>query len=286
VASQKRQRKREGQAARRAALEAARKRQEQRKRFGVIGIIVFGVLVVAFVITRIAGGDSGDDVATTSTTASTEATTDSSEPAAALPGVAPVPAGRTVTGTTPCPKADGSEQRASKFEQAPPMCINPAKTYTAIFDTSAGVVKAKLDLSKTPATANNFVVLARYHYYDGSSFHRTATGIDIIQGGAPSTQSAGDPGPGYTIKDEPPQKDGKGDYKYTEGDLVMARTGAPDSAGGQYFFSAGPGTKSLDVLKKVLATHKECPAGADEGSCTSGKPDPAVTVNTITIEES
>ena len=50
-------------------------------------------------------------------------------------------------------------------------------------------------------TANNFIFLAGYHYYDGTVF-RTDTSIDIIQGGSPHTQGASDPGPGYTIKDE------------------------------------------------------------------------------------
>ena len=39
-------------------------------------------------------------------------------------------------------------------------------------------------------TANNFIVLARYHYYDGTSMFRTDTSIDIIQGGSPHTQDA------------------------------------------------------------------------------------------------
>jgi len=285
VASQKRQRKREGQAARRAALEAARKRADQKRKLLLIGGLVAGVVVLALIVTTLAGRDKGSDLATTTTTAA---------PAPPLAAAPPVPAGRALTGDTPCPKADGSEERASKFEKAPSTCIDPNKTYTAVFTTSAGVVKAKLDPTRTPKTVNNFVVLARYHYYDGSSFQRTDPGIYIIQSGAPTTQSIGDPGPGYTIEDE------GGKFTYTEGDLVMARMEAPNSSGAQYFFSAGPRTVSLDgqgtyvtfgkvtegldVLTQVLASHVACPPGQPE--CRGGAPQPPVTVTTITIEES
>lgn len=293
MASQKRERKRQGQAARRAALEAARKREERKRKTLLVGGLVLGVVLLALAFTYLFGGDGNKAAAP----AATSTTTGGAAPA----GVPPVPPGRTISGETPCPKADGSEERASKFEKPPPMCIDPAKSYTAVFNTSAGVVRVKLDTTKTPATTNNFVVLARYHYFDGSSFQRTDPSIDIIQGGAPNTQSIGDPGPGYTIKDEPPlDASGKGTYTYSEGDLVMARSPGPDSASAQYFFSAGPKTKNLeaqgsyvvfgktvdglDVLKKVLASHVDCPPRAD--TCLGGSPNPPVIVNTVTIEES
>jgi cyclophilin family peptidyl-prolyl cis-trans isomerase len=297
VASQKRERKRQGQQARRAALEAARQRQERKRKIGLGAALVAGVILVALLFTYILGG--GDKKGTT-TTPSTSTPTSEGTPST-LASVAPVPAGKAIAGDTPCPKADGSEARASKFEKAPPMCIDPAKSYTAVFTTSAGIVKVKLDTAKTPGTANNFAVLSRYKYYDGSSFQRTDPSIDIIQGGSPNTQSISDPGPGYNIKDEPAlDASGKGTYTYAEGDLVMARSQGPDSGSAQYFFAAGPKTKSLeaqgsyvvfgktveglDVLKKVLASHKDCPDAADQ-ACLGGAPQPPVTITTITIEE-
>ncbi|MEO5678332.1 MAG: peptidylprolyl isomerase [Acidimicrobiales bacterium] len=288
MASTKRQRKKENQAARRAALEAARKRQQRKRQLVNFGGIGLGVLLLALILVFIAGRGKGDGSSSPSTSPSTA-------PPATLASVPAVKPGRTITGDTPCPKPTG-EERASTFAKAPPTCIDPAKAYKAVFTTSAGVIKATLDTRRTPQTANNFVVLARYGYYDGSSFHRTEPSIDIIQGGAPTTQSAGDPGPGYTIKDE------GGKFAYAEGDLVMARTEGPDSAGAQYFFSVGPATsgldsqgtyvtfgkvtEGLDVLKKVLATHVDCPeSAASAGTCLGGAPDPPVKVETITIEE-
>ena len=124
-----------------------------------------------------------------------------------------------------------------------------------------------------------------------SGIHRTDPSIDIIQGGAPTTQDAADPGPGYTIPDE-----GGTDRSYAPGDLVMARGSGEDSAGGQFFFAAGPNaarlddqgtyvtfgkvTEGLDVVEAILASHV-----ADPSSVLGGRPDPSVTVTSVTIEE-
>ena len=288
MASNKRQRKKTNQAARRAALEAARKRQQRNRQIRNAAALGLGVLVLGALITFIYSRGGDDEAATT--------TTSTSSPGSTLATLPPVPPGREIKGETPCPKASG-EARASKFEKAPPMCIDPAKAYRAVFTTSAGVVKVDLDTKRTPATTNNFVVLARYGYYDGSSLPRTDTSIEIIQGGSPNTQSISDPGPGYTIKDE------GGKFTYTEGDLTMARSRGPDSASAQFFFSAGSKTSNLDgdgtyvtfgktvegldVLKKVLASHADCPPDdGGGGSCLGGAPQPPVKVETVTIEES
>lgn len=286
MASTKRQRKKENQAARRAALEAARRRQKRKRQLLNVGGLVVGVLLLALLLVFVAGrGDDDEEDAPTS----------------AIAKAKPVEAGRTIRGDTPCPKADGSEERATSFEKPPPMCIDVSRQYTAVFDTSEGRVEVKLDAANAPVTTNNFVVLSRYHYYDGSAMHRTEPSIDIVQGGAPSTQSASDPGPGYTIKDEgafssdPATGGVKGPYTYTEGDLVMARSSGPNTTGAQYFFAAGPNVSSLDaqgtyhkfgkvaegldVIKKVLALHVEDPATQEGG------PSKVVTVKKITIEE-
>ena len=170
------------------------------------------------------------------------------------------------------------------------MCTAIFKKYTATFDTTEGKIVVDLDMAKTPSTVNNFVVLSRYHYYDGSAIFRTDTSIDIIQGGGPSTQSPSDPGPGYTIPDE------GGKFTYSAGDLVMARTGAPNSAGAQFFFVAGPKasaldsqgtyvtfgkvTQGLDVVQKILGLNQD-----DPSSGLGGAPKRVVTVKSVTITE-
>ena len=184
-----------------------------------------------------------------------------------------------------CPEKDGSSPRTLTFTEQPENCINKSRNYLATFDTSEGKIIVNLDVENTPKTVSNFVALSRYHYYDNTQIFRTDTSIDIIQGGSPHTNTAADQGPGYTIEDE-----GSG-YKYSEGDLVMARS--QEGAGAQFFFATGPKvsaldtqgnyvtfgrtTDGLDVLKKIIGLHT-----GGEGNGTPSKP---VTINSITIGE-
>ena len=171
------------------------------------------------------------------------------------------------------------------------MCLDVSKQYTAVFDTTAGEMRIALDMVNTPITANNFAVLALHHYYDDTLLFRTDPGIGIIQGGAPHTNSPSDPGPGYTIPDE-----GSG-FTYEPGQIVMARTAAPDSASAQFFFAVDENTArlnnqgtyvvfgqmddaSLAVAEAILASHIDQPDNR-----LGGAPDPPVIVLSVTIEE-
>jgi Cyclophilin type peptidyl-prolyl cis-trans isomerase/CLD len=87
--------------------------------------------------------------------------------------------------TTPCPAADGSSPKQQQFDGPPPLCIDPAKTYTASLVTSKGTMAIALDPIGAPKTVNNFVFLARYHYFDGVVFHRIIPGF-VLQGGDPT----------------------------------------------------------------------------------------------------
>ena len=175
------------------------------------------------------------------------------------------------------------------FGGAPMLCIDTSVPHTAVFDTSRGVVRVALDVANTPGTTNSFVNLARSGYYDDTLVHRSAPSIGILQGGSPHTNTAADPGPGYTLWDEGT------DFTYHPGQLVMARRGDPNSAGAQYFFTVteeaglldgqgtyvvfGEVTEGLDVLADILASHVDQPDNP-----LGGAPDPPVTVNSLTIE--
>jgi cyclophilin family peptidyl-prolyl cis-trans isomerase len=268
-------------------LRRAQQQSQKRRQYLTIGGAVL-VLFLAFLFFTGTFSGSSKKVATSSTTlpgSSTTATTSKPPPTAA-----PVAAGAKITGSTPCPKPDGSSPRTSSFAQAPPNCLDAGKKYTATFDTTQGTIVVALDTTTTPVTANNFIVLSRYHFYDGSAIFRTDTSIDILQGGGPATQSPSDPGPGYTIKDEgaPPRH-------YKAGDLVMARTSAPNSAGAEFFLVAGPKASALDsqgtyvtfgtvttglpVVQKIEGLS----VGAGQ---LGGAPSVVVTVKTVTITES
>lgn len=222
---------------------------------------------------------------TTDSTSSSDTTIAASDTtiASLTPTLSTTP-GEQIEGDTKCPATDGTAVRTTNFTKAPPMCIDAKKSYTATFDTSEGTIVIALDTTKTPKTVNNFVTLSRYKYYDGSFIFRTDPSIDIIQGGGESNTDD----PGYTIEDE-----GNG-YKYTEGDIVMARTGEINSAGGQFFIVTGPkasflddqGTyvvfgkisKGLDVAKAIIGLN----AGSGQ---LGGAPSRAVKITSVTIAE-
>jgi len=185
-------------------------------------------------------------------------------------------------GTGECPPEEVTEPERT-FEAAPQLCIDPAATYSALFVTDRGEVVVELDAAAAPGTVNNFVTLARYGYYDDTLLFRTNTTIDIVQGGGRSNTDS----PGYEIPDE-----GSG-FTYAAGDLAMARTQAPNSAGAQFFFIVtdkgldtlesagtyvpfGQVTEGLDVLAEILAL-----AGTDGDTPTED-----VVLESVEISES
>lgn len=201
----------------------------------VVGLVLF--VAVAVVLSQlIAGGDDDDVVAgdTTTTLADSTTTVDAGAPTT-LPAALTPPSttpGATITGETPCPPVDGSAGRTISFEQAPPTCIDPAKTYTAEVTTNKGTFTIALDAAAAPQTVNNFVVLSRYGFYDGVVCHRILSDF-AVQCGDPTGTGTG--GPGYTIPDELPAEG-----SYQEGSIAMANTGQPDTGGSQFFIIVGP----------------------------------------------
>ena len=161
------------------------------------------------------------------------------------------------------------------------MCIDPDRRYTATMETSLGTITIALDPINAPATVNNFVTLARYHYYDGVVFHRVIKGF-MCQGGDP--QGTGRGGPGYTFADELPRPG-----RYEVGSVAMANAG-PNTNGSQFFIVSGPSgvglppqyslfgkvVKGLDVVSAI----ESVPTGSAD------RPRQDVVINSVTIEES
>lgn len=231
MGTEKRERQKANRAAKLAAEEAA---EARKKRIAFVRNVVILLVLLGIALVLFAGcgseSDSGSDDAAAG---SGDGTTTTQEPPSA---------GEAGYGSTPCPPEDGVDEPQTSFEDAFARCIDPAATYTAVVTTTLGDVTVELDAADHPITTNNFVALARSGYYDGTVFFRTEAGSGIIQGGSPTTQSNTDPGPGYTIPDEGPAATSD---DYGPGTLAMARTAAPDSAGGQFFFLAGEGGRYL-----------------------------------------
>lgn len=250
-----------------------RQKMDKARRRGLIFGIGIPVLVVGlFGVSQLqSGGSSSPD------TSFDVVVTNAPETLATLPG-------KKITGDTPCPATDGTEKRTTIFEKAPKLCIDPANSYSATFDTNQGKIEVALDTKNTPNTVNNFVVLSRYKFYDSSYIFRTDPTLDIIQGGGATNTDS----PNYSIKDE-----GSG-FTYAEGDLVMARGSAADSGGSQFFFVTGPKasvldsqgtyvtfgkiTKGLDIAKAIIGLN----AGNGE---LGGAPAVPVKINSVTINE-
>jgi cyclophilin family peptidyl-prolyl cis-trans isomerase len=266
--------------------EAAATRKRQIIKWGsIIGVAAVAIIGIALAtkkdpakVTTAATSTTIEGSATTAPSASTSAAGAPTSDAVAKPFE---------YGTSECPTATGATPTktfAAPFKK----CIDPAKSYTATFDTSEGKIAVKLDTARTPGTTNNFVSLARFGYYDATPFFRIGQSIDIIQGGGKDNQDS----PGFTIPDE------GGKFTYVEGDFTMARTAAPNSAGAQFFFSTGPKTanldgqgtyvnfgkvtEGLDILKKIITL---APDGKPAGSY-DGAPSKVISITKVTITES
>ena len=237
---------------------------------------VVGLFAVVLVLAWLGGAFDGDDETTD--------TIDSTLPAD-LTG-STTPTGDTLPngfqlGTGECPPDGGADEPVRTFDDAPQLCIDPAAAYTATIATSAGDIVVDLDAAQQPGTVNNFVTLARYGFYDDTLLFRADPSIDIVQGGGQDNSSD----PGYSIPDE-----GSG-FAYTEGQLVMARTQAPNSAGAQWFVTAGPNAANLDVqgtyvpfgqVTSGLEIIQEMIATVSDDGQT---PSETVTVDAITITQ-
>ncbi len=186
-----------------------------------------------------------------------------------------------MTVPTPCPAPDGSSPQKRRFDGPPPMCIDPARGYTATMETSKGTITIALDPVSAPVTVNNFVVLSRYHFYDGVAFHRIIPGF-VIQGGDPEGTGRG--GPGYRFEDELPRPG-----RYELGSLAMANAG-PNTNGSQFFIISGPAGVRLppqySLFGKVVAGMDVVRAIDAVGSPGAGTPKERVTIESVTIEES
>ncbi len=180
-----------------------------------------------------------------------------------------------------CPAADGSSPRQTSFDGPFDLCIDPSKRYTAEMVTNYGTLVIALDASAAPQTVNNFVSLARYHYYDGLTFHRVIKGF-VLQGGCPEGSGMG--GPGYRFEDELPKPG-----RYEIGSVAMANAG-PNTNGSQFFVISGQSGASLppqySLFGKVVSglehveVMEKVPTGKDD------RPVDPMTIESVTITES
>ncbi len=159
-----------------------------------------------------------------------------------------------------------------------PPPADPAKAYTAIFDTSAGEIRCELFAADSPQTVGNFVGLAEQGFYDGLVFHRVIPDF-MIQGGCPKGVGTG--GPGYNFQDE------INEHALVKGSLAMANAG-PNTNGSQFFIVTADSTPWLDGnhtnFGRVVAGQDVVDA---IGTCSTGAGDRPVEeqrINSVRIE--
>jgi len=235
----KRERKKQNrEMGRQAAAASERRRATIRRSTRIVAVVV--VLIALFFLIAVLTND--DDASTSSTnTENFGATT-------TLVGGATttIPRGPTTTlpsgpvefvyGSGECAPSDGSASPTREFDDAPQLCIDPAKSYTAVVETNEGSFTIELDPTRAPGTVNNFVNLARYKYFDDTECHRAIPNF-VVQCGDPTATGTG--GPGYSFADELPES---GDYQI--GSIAMANSG-PNTNGSQFFVITGSDGASL-----------------------------------------
>jgi cyclophilin family peptidyl-prolyl cis-trans isomerase len=197
------------------------------------GALLVGVLVVAIIFINKANGPS------------TAATIPAASPSASASAsaAAQVPYADCAAATFGAPLAPlGQPADVHKYSAPPPMTIDTSKLYEATITTARGTILLCLQPSLAPNTVNNFVTLARNHFYDGLTFHRVVASF-VIQGGDPAGNGNG--GPGYKFNDEPVKQ------QYVQGALAMANSGA-NTNGSQFFICIVDDTSKLQPLYNLF----------------------------------
>lgn len=180
-------------------------------------------------------------------------------------------------------KSDEDEQiredEMMQMSEPPEMQIDVNKDYYAILETSAGNIKIKFFPKEAPKTVNNFVVLGKKDFYDGTIFHRVISGF-MIQGGDPEGTGMG--GPAYQFEDE------KNSLRHTKGKISMANAG-PNTNGSQFFIVVAQETPWLDGMHTIFGEIVEGLETVDKiASAETGPQDRPMTdikLNKVTIEE-
>jgi len=254
--------------------QVARRRRQRIFLAGTGAAIVIVVIVV--LVTVVTGSGKKKAAVPTTTAHATSTTTAASTTSTTSPPVSvPLIAAPAKVG---CPALNGTSKHYTHFSAAPPMCINPAKSYTATMVTTAGDITVKLLAAQDPVTVNNFVFLSLYHFYDGTAFHRVCTGF-VDQGGDPTGTGSG--GPGYSFDGGAP----KSASVYTAGALAMANSGSPKSDGSQFFFVVDNGGKQLSpnysyfgqvTSPASIAVLNKINAGGTSAAATGGTCPPKV----------
>ncbi|MFW2380835.1 MAG: peptidylprolyl isomerase, partial [Acidimicrobiales bacterium] len=188
---------------------------------------------------------------------------------------------------TPRPAEHGPPERPTPLDPAPPLSIDPTQTYTAEISTTKGSYTVELNAEEAPNTVNNFVVLARYHYYDGAPFHRIIPDF-VVQGGDPVGPTPGIGNPGYQFDDELPSALPDSDNYYESGSVAMANSGV-NTNGSQFFVVTGANGEGLPPQYSrfgLVTEGMDVVMDIEAAGSPGGAPTEEIIINSVTITES
>lgn len=273
--------RRQREAARQRSQAAAAARQASVRRRQRIIAVAIVVVVVLSIAGAVLGSRSSSKSSSSTTT--TSGPTTSSKPNLPATGVAPAaaPMGDALTGATPCPADDGTSPRVTLFAEAPPTCIDPAYFYVATIRTTKGDLTVQLNPKRAPATVNDFVVLSRYHFYDGQPVTSVRSRASFTIG-LSFTGDGSDRAPGFTI---PAEASAQGSVMAT-GLLSMVPAGTAGGSRGELLFATfeeAPGIDPSVVTFGVMLSGEETIAAIDALATQDGQPAEAVTITSITV---
>jgi len=178
-------------------------------------------------------------------------------------------------------EAGEKETTMASYDAPPSMQIDPEKSYRAVMETTEGTITIDLFAKAAPVTVNNFVVLARDGFYDGTVFHRVIEGF-MNQGGDP--QGTGMGGPGYTFQDEVDSG-----LSFNEPGLLAMANAGPGTNGSQFFITTStPGylTGKHTIFGKVVDGYDIVTAINTTATDGRDRPLKDVRVESLRIEES
>jgi cyclophilin family peptidyl-prolyl cis-trans isomerase len=223
--------------------------------FGIFSNIKLFYFVAAFIMAgSVVGGGLGVCVRgrTQTVTPTPEATVDATATAQATPSATDTPVAQ-----------------VKQYPAAPPMTIDPAKSYSATIKTNKGDIKVELFAKDAPNTVNNFVFLARQGFYNDLLFHIAYPDF-YVQTGDPTCNNTGGlciktSGPGYDIPKEPNSR------PFVAGSLAgVTKQGESMGNGSQFFIALtaskqfetgdywvfGQVTEGMDVAQKLAQDDK------------------------------
>jgi len=277
VPTEKRARQRAAREQKQAVIQKGRKRRRNTRRGLGLAVLAAAIVGIVFLVN---GGSKTAAPTTTTTTTTTSTTTTTTTLKAGVPS---------------CPPVTGSAQRVILFEGAPGNCITKTAVFEATFTTSVGSIVVSMPAASSYAAVNNFVFLARYHYYDKTTFHRVIPGF-VVQGGDPWGDGTGGPQryPGYSFTGNTPPASCKTKPSqaacYQPGDIALANSAGPSTDASQFFFVLPGGQKVLNtepnytIFGKVIqGTNVVAKIGAD-GSA-SGTPTVKVNLLSVTVKQ-